>query len=102
MLDVSVHLTLPDQLSVGLGAEGHDLPIRNRHFDDEVQILVLLVLRLRPVLWFIGDNPLPVLPGVTAGDFSLQEVDSGLRLRKKLQLKVSNAEVPSGVGDEIF
>lgn len=90
------HLTFPDQLSIRLGTEGHHLPVRNRHFDDEVQmlVLVLLALLLLSVLWFISDDPLTLPPGVA--NFSLQEVHSRLHLGNELQLKVSNTEVPPG------
>ena len=92
------HPTFPDQLSVRLRAEGHDLPIRNRHFDDDVQILVLLVLRLLSLFWFIGDDSL-TLPPVATSNLSLQEVHPR-RLREELQLEVSNAEVPPGISSD--
>lgn len=96
---IMAHLTFPDQLSIRLGTEGHDLPIRNRHFDDEVQMLVLLllVLRLLPLFRLIGDDPHALFPGVTIRNFCLQEVHSRLHLRKQLQLEVSNAEVPPNI-----
>ncbi len=96
---IKSHLTFPDQLSIRLGTEGHDLPIRNRHFDDEVQmlVLVLLVLRLLSVFWFISDDPLTLPPGIAIRNFSLQEVHSRLRLRNEFQLKVSHTEVPPSI-----
>lgn len=91
------HLAFPDQLSIRLGTEGHNLPIRNRHFDDEVQKLVLVLLVLRPLAVIISDDPLTLPAGVTTRNFSLQEVHSRLHLRKELQLKVSNTEVPPSI-----
>lgn len=93
------HLTFPDQLSTRLGTEGHDLPIRDGHFDDEVQMLVLvwLVSRLLPLFRLVGDDPHALPPGVTIRNFSLQEVHPRLHLRKQLQLEVSNAEVPPNI-----
>lgn len=83
MLTKTSHLMFPDQLFAGLGAEGHDLPIGNRHFDDEVQmlVLVLLVVHVLPLLWFIDDDLLAFLPGVIVRQVSLQKVHSGLFLR---------------------
>lgn len=72
----------PDQLSIRLGAEGHDLPVRNRHFDDEVQMLVLVWLALRPLAVIVHDDPLTLPPGFATHDLSLQQVDSRLFLRK--------------------
>lgn len=99
MLAWKSHLMLPDQLSIWLGAEGHDLPIRNRHFDDKVQmlVLVLLVVHLLPLLWFIDDDSLAFIPGVLVGHVSFKEVHSRLLLRDQLQLKAANTEVPPEV-----
>lgn len=67
---------LPDQLSIMLGAEGHDLPIRNRHLDNEVQ--ALLVLRVLALCWFLADDTLALPPGVSVCYVSLKEVYSRL------------------------
>lgn len=96
---MSSYLTFPDQLSIGISTEGHDLPVGNRHFDDEVQMLVLvwLILHLLSLFWFVGDDPLTLPPGLGVRNFSLQEVDPRRHLGNELQLKVSNAEVPPSV-----
>lgn len=57
--------------------------------------MVLLVLR--PLAVIISDDPLTLPAGVTTRNFSLQEVHSRLHLRKELQLKVSNTEVPPSI-----
>ncbi|TNN39636.1 hypothetical protein EYF80_050194 [Liparis tanakae] len=86
---------MQDQLSVRRRTEGHDLPIGDGHFDDEIQ-----VLRLPPLFGLVGDDPLALPPGVAARHLSLQEVHAGLRLGKKLQLEVADAEVPPGINGE--
>lgn len=91
------YLAFPDQLSIRLRTEGHDLPIRNRHFNDKVQMLVLVLLFLCLPAVVISDDPLTSPPGATTRNFSLQEVYSGLYLRKELQLKVSHTEVPPSI-----
>lgn len=91
------YLMFPDQLSIRLRAEGHHLPIRNRHFDDKVQILVLVLLVPHILALLVGDETLSFSPGITAGQLSLQEVHPRLHLRKELQLKVANTEVPPGI-----
>lgn len=91
-------LAFPNQLAVGLGAEGHHLPIRNRHFDHKVQIRVLVLLVLRRLAVIISNDPLLLPPNVSTCNFSLQEVYSRLHLRTELQLKVPNTKVPPGGG----
>lgn len=90
------HLMFPDQLSIGLGAEGHDLPIGNRHFDNKVQMLVLVLpcFHFLPLLWFIDYDSLAFLPGVIVRYVSLQKVHSRLFLRDQFELKAPNTEVP--------
>lgn len=63
-------------------------------------VLVLLALCLLFFLWFIGDDPVTLSPGVALSNFSLQEVHSSLRLRNELQLKVSDTEVPPGINSD--
>lgn len=93
-------LAFPHQLSARLAAEGHHLPIGNRHFDHEVQILVLVVLLVRRLLAVIVSNDpllLSLLLLLLLPEVSLQEVHPRLHLRNELQLKVPDAEVPPGV-----